>query len=597
VTRRPRTTVAAGTLAKAPTGIEGLDEVTGGGLPRGRPTLVCGAAGCGKTVLAMEFLVRGATRFGEPGVFMAFEETADELVQNVRSLGFDADKLVRLGKLVIDHVRVERSEIHETGEFDLEGLFVRLEHAIDTVGARRVVLDTVESLFGGFSSTAILRAELRRLFRWLKDRGVTAIVTGERGDGLLTREGLEEYISDCVIALDHRVEHQVSTRRLRIVKYRGALHGTNEYPFLIDESGISVVPITSVGLDHEVSTERVSSGIPRLDTMLGGHGYYRGTSVLVSGTAGTGKTSIAAQFVDAACRRGERCLYFAFEEAPRQLLRNTKSIGLTLDPHVRSGLLRFHASRPTLHGLEMHLATMHKEIDRFEPSVVVLDPISNFVAAGPRAEAAQFLLRLVDFLKSRGMTALMTSLTTASPALEETHVGISSLIDTWLLLRHIELRGERNRAIYVLKSRGMSHSNQIREFVLTDRGVDILDVYVGPEGVVTGTSRVVQEAREKAAALERQQDIERRASEMERKRAALEAQVAALQAVFESEQDQLRRLIAQGQQREATLKADEELLARLRGADLAGDGRPAGRKGAARRPPAGRGPRSPQAPR
>ncbi len=571
-------------LPKSPTGIEGLDEVTGGGLPRGRATLLCGAAGCGKTLLAMEFLVRGATRFGEPGVFMAFEETADELVENVRSLGFDADRLVRRKKLVIDHVRVERSEIQETGEYDLEGLFVRLGHAIDGVGARRVVLDTIESLFGGFSNTAILRAELRRLFRWLKDRGLTAIVTGERGDGLLTREGLEEYISDCVIVLDHRVDQQLSTRRLRIVKYRGALHGTNEYPFLIDENGISVAPITSVGLDHPASNERISSGIPRLDTMLGGAGYFRGTSILVSGTAGTGKTSIAAHFADAVCRRGERCLYLAFEESPRQVLRNMRSIGLDLEPHLRSGLLRFHASRPTLHGFEMHLATMHKEVDTFEPRVVILDPISNFGAAGNLSEAAQFLLRLVDFLKARQITALLTSLTNASSAMEQTEVGISSLIDTWLLLRDIELQGERNRALYVLKSRGMSHSNRVREFVLTDHGVDVLNVYVGPEGVLTGTSRLVQEAKEKAAALARQQDVERRERELERKRAALEAQISILRADFEAEQDELRRLVAEGQRREATLKSDEQVLARRRGADADA------RAGARARPPA-RGPR------
>jgi circadian clock protein KaiC len=575
-------------LPKSPTGIQGLDEITGGGLPRGRPTLLCGAAGCGKTLLAMEFLIKGATRFGEPGVFMAFEESADELVQNLRSLGFDADRLVRQKKLVIDHVRVERSEIQETGEYDLEGLFVRLGHAIDTVGARRVVLDTIESLFSGFSNTAILRAELRRLFRWLKERGVTAVVTGERGEGALTREGLEEYISDCVILLDNRVEQQLSTRRLRIVKYRGALHGTNEYPFLIDESGISVVPVTSVGLDHPASSERISSGIPRLDAMLAGDGYFRGTSILISGTAGTGKTSVAAHFADAACRRGERCLYFAFEESPRQLSRNMRSIGLDLEPHLRSGLLRFHASRPTLFGFEMHLATMHKEVDGFEPAVVVLDPISNFVAAGNQPETAQFLLRLVDLLKSRGITALMTNLTNRSSALEQTEAGISSLIDTWLLLRDIEVQGERNRALYVLKSRGMSHSNQVREFVLTDGGVDVLDVYVGPEGVLTGTSRVVQEAKEKAATLARQQDIARRERELERRRAALEARISKLRAEFEAEQDDLRRLIAEGQQREATLKADAKVLARRRGADpaRAGTGTPA-------RPPA-RGPRGPR---
>ncbi|HSD53839.1 MAG TPA: circadian clock protein KaiC [Burkholderiales bacterium] len=476
-------------LSKAPTGIQGLDEVTGGGLPRGRPTLVCGSAGCGKTLLAMEFLARGATELGEPGVFVSFEERAEELAQNVRSLGFDLDALAAEKKLLVDYVHVERSEIEETGEYDLEGLFIRLGHAIDSIGAKRVVLDTIETLFGGLSNEGILRAELRRLFRWLKDRKVTAIVTGERGDRTLTRHGLEEYVSDCVILLDHRVDEQLSTRRLRIVKYRGSAHGTNEYPFLIDEAGFSVLPITSLGLAQAASTERVSTGVPQLDTMLGGDGVYRGSTVLVSGTAGTGKTSLAAHFAHATCGRNERCLMFAFEESPSQLMRNMRSIGLDLEPWVRKGLLRVHASRPTFTGLEMHLATMHKQVQAFRPAMVIVDPISNFVSAGSTSQAAQMLVRLLDFLKSDGVTAVFTDLTSSGSPLEATAVGISSLVDTWLLVRNVELNGERIRALDVLKSRGMAHSNQAREFVLSRHGIELRDVYTGSEGVLTGSSR------------------------------------------------------------------------------------------------------------
>ena len=494
-------------LPKAPTGIGGLDEITSGGLPRGRPTLVCGSAGCGKTLLAMEFLVRGATEFGEPGVFVAFEETPEELSENVRSLGFDLDTLVERKQLLVDHVRVERSEIEETGEYDLEGLFIRLGHAIDSIGAKRVVLDTLEVLFGGLSNVSILRSELRRLFRWLKDKGVTAIITGERGDGTLTRHGLEEYVSDCVIVLDHRVNDQLSTRRIRIVKYRGTTHGTNEYPFLIDEDGISVLPITSLGLRHEASAERISTGVPRLDAMLGGMGVYRGSSVLISGTAGTGKTSLAAHFIDAACRRGERCLYLSFEESPSQMMRNMRSIGLDLAPLVKKGVLRFHATRPSEYGLEMHLATLHKLVKEFQPRVVVVDPITTFLNnAGTSREAEGMLTRLIDFLKSQQITGVFTSLTRGGNAIEASQTSVSSLIDTWLLVRDIEVAGERNRGLYVLKSRGMAHSNQIREFVLTDRGIDLLDVRVGPEGVLIGSRRLAQEAREHAATAKRQQD-------------------------------------------------------------------------------------------
>jgi len=471
----PREHSTALELPKVPTGIDGLDQVTRGGLPKGRPTLVCGAAGCGKTLMAMEFLVRGATQFGEPGVFITFEESPEELAANVRSLGFDLDRLVAEEKIAVDFVRVEPSEIIENGSYDLEGLFLRLGFAIDSVGAKRIVLDTIESLFGGFTNQALLRSELRRLFRWLKDRGVTAVITGERGDGALTRQGLEEYVSDCVILLDHRVNEQVSTRRLRIVKYRGTSHGTNEYPFLIDEKGMSVLPLTALGLEHAASDERVSTGIPKLDAMLGGKGYYRGSSILVSGTAGTGKTSLAAQFTAAACARGERVLYLAFEESPGQLYRNMRSIGVDLESHAKKGTLRMHASRPTLLGLEAHLVLIHKMITEFDPTVVILDPISNLMSAGTSLDASAMLLRLIDVLKSRNITAFFNHLNSGGDAVETTDVGVSSLIDTWILMRHLEVNGQRNRGLYILKSRGMNHSNQTHEFLLTDRGIELRD--------------------------------------------------------------------------------------------------------------------------
>jgi len=484
---------AAAGIRKAPTGIVGLDEITAGGLPAGRPTLVCGSAGCGKTLLAMEFLVRGATAYDEPGVFMSFEESAEELAENVRSLGFDLEGLIRREKLVVDYVHVERSEIEETGEYDLEGLFLRLGYAIDSIGARRVVLDTLEILFGGLENQGILRAELRRLFRWLKEKGVTAVVTGERGEGTLTRHGLEEYISDCVILLDHRVTEQLANRRLRVVKYRGSLHGTNEYPFIIDERGIEVLPITSLRLAHAAVTERVSSGVSELDDMLGGEGYYRGSSVLVSGRAGTGKTSLGAHFVAAACRRGERCIYFAFEESMSQVVRNMRSIGIDLEPWIRQGLLEFHASRPTLNGLERHLVTMHKTIRVLQPRVVVVDPVTNFVSVGSSGEVSSMLIRLIDFLKTRQITSLFTSLTRGGKDLELTDVGISSLMDTWLLVRETEANGERGRVLQVIKSRGMAHSSQLQGFLLTDQGVRLGDASPGP----AGAQRLSREAPEK----------------------------------------------------------------------------------------------------
>lgn len=474
---------------KCPTGVHGLDEITAGGLPRGHPTLVCGSAGCGKTLLGIEFLVRGALQYGEPGVCLCFEETPEELTENVASLGFDLADLIARKKLLIDHVFIERSQIEETGEYDLEGLFVRLGHAIDSIGAQRVLLDSLESLFAGLANESILRAELRRLFHWLKEKGVTAIVTGERGEGTLTRHGLEEYVSDCVIVLDHRVNDLIFTRRLRVVKYRGSSHGTNEYPFLIDEQGISVLPVTSLGLEHRASEERISTGVPELDAMLGGKGYYRGSSILVSGTAGTGKTSVAAHFVEAACRRGERCLYCAFEESPSQLLRNMRSIGIDLEPWVVKGLLQFYSARPTAYGLEMHLVNMHKVVTNFKPPVLVVDPVTSLTGSGTNLEAATMLLRLIDFLKGGQITALLTALTSGSGGPEATEVGISSMIDTWLVLRNIEVENQRYRGLYFLKSRGMAHSNQIRQLELTDHGVRIHEAPLGMSGALAGQER------------------------------------------------------------------------------------------------------------
>jgi circadian clock protein KaiC len=530
-------------LEKISSGISGLDEITGGGLPKGRPTLVCGNAGCGKTLLAMEFLVRGAVEHNEPGVFMAFEENEEELTRNVASLGFDLNALSAQKKIVLDHVRVERSEIEETGEYDLEGLFVRLNHAIDSIGAKRVVLDTLEALFASLPNEAILRAELRRLFRWLKDKGVSVIITAERGDGLLTRHGLEEYVADCVILLDHRVNEQLSTRRLRVVKYRGSVHGTNEYPFLISKDGFSVLPVTSMGLDHPASTERLSSGVERLDTMLGGKGYFRGSSILVSGTAGTGKSSIGATFVDAACRRGERSLYFLFEESQNQIVRNMNSIGLNLGQWINKGLLQFHASRPSIYGLEMHLLTIYDAVKKFKPRVVVMDPVTNLVTVGTEIEVRSMLTRLIDFFKTEQVTALFPSLTTGDSSSSE--IAISSLMDVWILLRNIESGGERNRGLYILKSRGMDHSNQIREVLLSNHGIGLVDVYAGPTAVLTGSARIEQAGLEKAEVDRRKAQMDRRQREIERQREVTSAQIAVLKAGLEAKIDELNQEITE----------------------------------------------------
>ncbi len=557
-------------LAKLPTGISGLDEITNGGLPRGRPTLVCGSAGCGKSLLGIEFLVRGAIEFNEPGVLMTFEESADDIKKNVASLGFDLDDLIRRKKLHIDYVRVERSEIEENGEYDLEGLFVRLGYAVKQTGAKRVMLDTIEALFSGLSNPAILRAELRRLFQWLRDNKLTTVITGERGDGALTRQGLEEYVSDCVILLDHRVISQVSTRRLRIVKYRGSTHGTNEYPFLIDEDGITVLPITSMSLAHEASHKRISSGVPRLDVMLGGKGFYRGSSVLVSGTAGTGKSSLSAHFAAATCEKGERCIYFAFEESKSQIIRNMRSIGVDLEKHEKSGLLQFFAARPTTYGLEMHLAMIHKRINDFKPAACVFDPVTNLLSASSNIDEVNAMLtRLIDFLKLRQITAMFTSLTSGEAAREATDIGISSLMDIWILLRDLELNGERNRAIYVLKARGMHHSNQVREFLLTNKGVDLVDVYLGPEGVLTGSARLAQEAKEAAERLTRDQSTQKRIRDLDRKRKSVDAQIAALQAEYEAEHEEIERIVSQEQRQMKVLESNLVAMARSRQADNA----------------------------
>ena len=561
-------------LAKSPTGITGLDEITGGGLPAGRPTLVCGSAGCGKTMLAMEFLVRGATQYGEPGVFMMFEESAADLTANVRSLGFDLDQLVKQKKVALDHVRVERSEIEETGEYDLEGLFIRLGYAIDSIGAKRVVLDTVEALFAGLPNHAILRAELRRLFGWLKDRGMTAIITGEKGEGnAITRYGLEEYVADCVITLDHRVHEQISTRRLRVLKYRGSAHGTNEYPFLIGERGISVLPITSLRLDHAAPTERLSTGIPRLDEMLGGRGVFRGSSVLVSGSPGTGKSSLGAAFAEAACRRGERVMLFAYEESSAQVVRNMGSIGLDLAPWLKKGLLQIHASRPTLQGLEQHLLTIHDTVKAFRPAVVIIDPISNLTLERSDAEVKPTLMRLIDFFKQQQITTLFTSLTmggsgtgmgTGAGTPEDSQVGVSSLMDTWLLLRNVESNGERNRMIFVLKSRGMVHSNQMREFVLSDSGIDLVDVYVGADGVLTGNARMAHAAHEHASAELRRRDHERNLLRLASRQKAIEAQIAALHAESQAEEAEAKFTLAQDTWQEANTRQIDAAMAQRR---------------------------------
>lgn len=557
----PNVVSAPNAIRKVATGIVGFDDITLGGLPAGRPSLICGAAGCGKTLFGVTFLVRGAVDMAEPGVFMSFEERPRDLVDNVASLGYDLQGLIDRKLIAIDHVHIDRSEIDETGEYDLEGLFVRLGYAIDNIGAKRVVLDTVELLFASFTNEGVLRAELRRLFAWLKERGITTIVTGERGDGQLTRYGIEEYVSDCVILLDNRVRDQITTRRLRVVKYRGSSHGTNEYPFFIDERGISVLPITAAGLDHQASQQIIPSGIDGLDRMLAKGGFYRGSSVLVSGLAGTGKTTFASSFIDACCKRSERCLFFSFEESQSQLVRNLESVSIDLKGYLASGLLRIESARPSLYGLEVHLARMHREILAFNPHAVVIDPITAF--RGPESEVHATLLRLVDLLKQHGITALFTSLSDARVHTQGAEREISSLMDVWISLGTVEADGEHNRLLYVLKARGMGHSNQVREYHIDGRGISLVRPYVGPHGVLTGSARLNQEAREFREADLRKQLVEQRRREKEKNRQQLERKIAEMRDALESEEleenvlldDESRQLISDDDARQRLAQA------------------------------------------
>lgn len=552
-------------IAKSPTGISGFDDLTLGGLPTGRPTLVCGTAGCGKTLFAATFLVHGARELDEPGVFVSFEERPSDIIDNVASLGFDLDTLIEAEKVVIEHIEVDPSEVAEIGDFDLEGLFLRLELAIDSIGAKRVVLDTIESLFSAFTNQAVLRAEIRRLFDWLKDRGLTTVITGERGDGALTRQGLEEYVSDCVLLLDHRVHNQISTRRLRIVKYRGSSHGTNEYPFLIDQGGFSVLPVSSLGLNHRVFDERVSSGVPDLDGMLGGGGFHRGSSILISGVAGSGKSSLAASFVDAACKAGQRALYFSFEESQEQTVRNMRSLGIDLGKHLEAGQLKYVAARPTFYSLEMHLALMLREALTFRPDIFVLDPLSAFTETGDRSEVHAMLLRIVDFLKSEGITGVLTHLTQSGQTVIETESGLSSLMDAWILLLNRESNGEFNRELYLLKARGLSHSNQVREFVMDHDGIRLILPYTGQGSALTGAARRVAEAEERRQERQREREAEKAQQMIEQRRRRTIAQIEILRSELDADEAELRELVQAETDRRIQIEAEEAEMRRSRG--------------------------------
>ena len=549
-------------VEKTPSGITGFDQITDGGLPKGRATLICGGPGSGKTIFAAEFIVRGS-EIGEPGVFVTFEESISDLARNVASLGFDLKRLQEEKKVAVDYVHLDPNEIEEAGGYSLDGLFVRLEHAIKTVGAKRIAIDTLEVLFGGLQDQSTLRAEIQRLFRWLKEQGLTAIVTGEAGKDMLTRQGLEEYVSDCVVLLTQNVLDQAATRYLRIVKYRGSTHGTNEYPFLIDDSGFSVVPATSLQLEYDVSSERVSTGIPGLDRMFGGDGYFRNSAILISGSAGTGKSIVAAHLIDATCRRGERCMMFAFEESPAQIERNMRSVGLDLAKWKQQGLLEIRATRPSYYGLEMHLVSMHKAISVFKPHAVVLDPISSLMSAGTTQQVKAMLIRLFDWLKMQGITGLLTYLTTPLSG-AQTDVGISSLIDTWIEVRDLELGGERNRTLYLIKSRGMSHSNQVRELLISDKGLTLADVYSGPDGVLLGSAKAAEERRRSREHARTEDERERQERALELKRATVEAQISTLRAELAAQEDETRRQLRQTQESAANLLSDRQSLAQLR---------------------------------
>ncbi len=551
-------------VQKCRTGIQGFDDITGGGLPKGRASLICGGPGCGKTMFATEFLARGARVFGENGVLMSFEESEGELRSNAFSMGLDLEKLQRQKKLALEHIYIERSEIAETGSYDLEGLFVRLEHAIDSVGAKRVVLDTIEVLFASLGDEGILRAEIRRLFRFLKEKGVTALITAERGEGTLTRFGIEEYVSDCVILLDHRVSEQLTTRRLRVVKYRGSAHGTNEYPFLIGNKGFSVMPVTEMGLHAMATQHRVSSGIPQFDEMLEGKGYFVGSTVMVTGPAGSGKSSFASHFLESMCKKGKRCLYFSFEESPDQTIRNMKSIGIDLEVWRENGLLKFDATRPSYYGLEMHLAQSIRLIEEFKPAAVAIDPLTDLTSIGSVNEVKLMLARLIDFLKNRGITAVLTGLRGADDSTNDDGTGISSLVDTWVALNSLNSGGERNRTLAIVKSRGMDHSNQVREFLLTRSGVRLVNLYLGSQGVLTGSMRIAQEAKDYAEAQDRSQEVDHLTSQLQGKQKFFAAQSMALDAELKAIEADLLRAIAQSRLRDEQAQVEGAKMANSR---------------------------------
>jgi len=560
---RRKKSLERGRLLKVPTGIGGLDEITEGGLPRGRPTLIAGASGTGKTLLAMQFLVNRASIYGEPGVFVTFEESVPDMITNFASFGWDLDKLIEQRKLAIECVSVSDVPITETGAYSLDGLLIRLDNAISSVEARHIVMDPMQMLYTQLSDVPLLRGELLRLLQWLKSKEVTAIVTSERQEGV-SSQSLESYASDCVILLGNRIRDTVATRHLRVAKYRGSRHATDEFPFYIGERGLSVLPVTSVLPDYGASSERITTGIERLDTLLDGGGYYRHSSILVSGDAGTGKTSLAAHFARATCERGERCLYLAFEEAKDQVIRNMRSIGTDLECHVKTGLLNFRTMRPTMYGLETHLVVMEKLVDEFKPAVIIVDPVSNLSDIGTLRETKSMLARFVDFLKARQVTALFTCLRQSGG---ETEIGVSSVMDVWISLRMVESDGEQNRLLHVIKARGMAHSRQVREFVLSEKGVQLLDVYVGPSGVLTGSARVAQENRESAEKLERQREFKRQQSEMKRKKLELETRMAALKEEIREVQDEMEKGVSEEKEdRRATSEAARQMT-RIRQAD------------------------------
>lgn len=549
-------------LPKTPTGIKGLDEITMGGLPSGRITLVLGSSGVGKTVLGMQFLVEGARLFDEPGLMVSFEETEQDLNANTASFGFDLAGLAKEGRVSVDYILLSPAEILEAGQYDLTGLLMRIEQGIERSGAKRVVLDGIPSLFYGFSDKAAVRGALWRIYSMLKSRQLTIVVTaGEETE--LARHGLGRSLADCIIAINERIVDGIATRHIRVVKYRGSAHGTSEYPFLIGREGLSVVPVTSIKPDYKASSERISTGIPDLDSMLGSGGYYRGSSVLITGWAGTGKTSMAAQLALAACKRGERCIYFVFEESEHEITRNMLTIGLDLRPQVGSGLLRFCSARATMYGLEMHLATMEREINEFEPQVVILDPVSNLLSTGTLSEARAMVFRLIDFLKNKGVTSLMTSL--SSPEAQQSDIGVSSIVDTWIVLRNIEVNGEQSRLLNILKSRGTAHSNQVREFMLTKHGIELVDVYLGPSGFFTGTARIAREAKDREEVSQRENDLRRQRSHYEQKRAALEAQVAVLMDEIETAETEMEQIAQEAREREKGIVRQKKESAEKRG--------------------------------